>query len=92
MSVRRVVTDPIIKRLIEIQHEKGMTSTSFAELLGLDKSTWSKVRSGDIQSAGRKILDGALRAFPELAYLHVQMLQQRNNNGATRSAGDGDAR
>ncbi len=61
----RLVED--IKRL---QTLKGLSDTQLARQIGVDLSTWSKIKSGDRNPGGR-FLRGVINAFPEL---HLSIL------------------
>ena len=67
--------EPIVQRLVEIQKEKGLTGTQFAEKLGVHAGHWSKVRRG-IHRAGRGVIDGALRNYPELSFTYTDSLRK----------------
>lgn len=66
--------EPLIQRLIEIQQHERLSNGAFAEKLGIDRSMWWRVRRSN-QRAGRKVVDGALRCYPELAPLLAQDVQ-----------------
>lgn len=59
---------PLVGRLIEVQTEHGQSDRQFAARLGVDWSYWSYVRKGK-RAAGRKLIEGACRAFPEVRIL-----------------------
>ena len=67
---------PLISRLSEFQAREGLSARQFAQRrLHVNASTWTRARRGDI-GVGKKLLDAAVRAFPELSYLYVQVLQE----------------
>lgn len=66
--------EPLVQRLIEIQQAEGLSNGAFAAKLGIDQSMWWRVRCSD-QRAGRKVIDGALRSYPDLAILLAQDVQ-----------------
>lgn len=59
---------PLVGRLIEVQTQRGQSDRQFAAALGVDWSYWSYVRKGK-RAAGRKLIEGACRAFPEVRVL-----------------------
>jgi hypothetical protein len=67
--------EPIVQRLVEIQAQKGLNGVEFAQLLGVHAGHWSKVRRG-LQKAGRDVIDGALRNFPELSFTYTDSLRK----------------
>lgn len=67
--------EPIVLALIERQGT--MSSEKFARLIGVTPAYWSNIKAGK-RGAGRKFLDGALRTFPDLAYLYVRELTISN--------------
>lgn len=73
--------DPIVAKLRRIQADEQVTDVAFARKLGLSVSMWHRVRSGE-RNAGRKVIHGALRTYPELAYLLVQSLTIRHDDVA----------
>lgn len=58
--------EPLVQRLIEIQQAERLSNGAFAAKLGIDQSMWWRVRCSG-QRAGRKVIDGALRLYPDLA-------------------------
>lgn len=66
-------------KLIERQKAEGLTSTAFALKLGITGAMWSLVKRGK-RSPGRKVLDQALRVYPELHYIYAQSLIERNDS------------
>lgn len=63
----------LVARLMEIQAAEGLTGSAFAEKLGVHVSYWHLVTHGR-RGVGRKLLDAALRAYPELADVYAQSL------------------
>lgn len=59
---------PLVRRLIELQQELSESDRRFAVRLGIDWSYWSYVRRGE-RAAGRKLIEGACQAFPEVRSL-----------------------
>lgn len=74
--------EPLVQRLIEIQQEEGLSNGAFAAKLGIDQSMWWRVRCSN-QRAGRKVIDGALRSYPEVAPLLAQPVQICPESGVT---------
>jgi len=55
-------------RIDEISAARGLaTDTARAERIGVDRSTYSRIRSGDIRP-GERFIAGCLRAFPDLKF------------------------
>lgn len=84
----RGLANPLIVRLIEIQAQEGLSTRQFADQrLHVEPSTWSRARRGDTMM-GKKLLDAALHAYPELSYLYVQVIHLSNTkNAQTDQAG-----
>ncbi len=59
---------PFVTRLTEIQAELGESDRCFAARLGVDWSYWAYARKG-ARVAGRKLIEGACRAFPDVRVL-----------------------
>ena len=55
----------LIERLVTIQREKGWHDGVMAAELGVERSTWVRIRNGSRQP-GSKLLQGVLRRFPEM--------------------------
>lgn len=72
------MTDPLVAKLVEIQDREGLNGVEFARRLGVHTSYWHLVRQGD-RGVGRKLLDGALAAFPEFASFYAQFLTFRQD-------------
>lgn len=68
---------PLIKRLVEIQRELDASDRQFAAKLGVDWSFWSYARKGE-RAAGRKLIEGACRAFPEVRVFVGQVWLDRH--------------
>ena len=71
--------EPIVRRLVEIQTQKGLNGAEFALLLGIHAGHWSRVKRG-LQKAGREVIDGSLRNFPELSFTYTESLQRNMSN------------
>lgn len=69
--------DPLVDRLNEIRERDGLTYLSLAELLGVDQAYVYRVLKGQ-GPMGRKLLDGALRAYPELRQVYADSLTVRH--------------
>lgn len=65
--------DPIVARLAVIREREGLSTAAMARRIGVDQSYLHLVFRGD-RGVGRKMLDGALAAFPELREVHAQAL------------------
>lgn len=75
--------EPLVQRLIEIQQKEGLGNGAFAAKLGIDQSMWWRVRCSS-QRAGRKVVDGALRLYPELAPLLAHAMQISTDHPAEK--------
>jgi hypothetical protein len=69
--------EPIVVALMERQAKLNLSSGKFSRMMGVTPPYWCNIRQGK-QRAGRKLIDGALRAFPDLAYLYVRELHISN--------------
>lgn len=67
--------DAVVDWLIKAQEKEGLGSNAFARKLGINAGHWSKVRRGE-ETMGRKLLESALRIYPELSYIHARSLQE----------------
>jgi len=57
-----------LDRIDEIAIARGLTTdTARAERIGVERSTYSRVRTGEIQP-GPRFIAGCLRAFPDLRF------------------------
>lgn len=57
--------DRLVHALSRKQQDLSLTDAAFAQRLGVDRETWRKIRTGQIQP-GRRTLRGVRRAFPDL--------------------------
>jgi transcriptional regulator with XRE-family HTH domain len=65
--------DPVAVKLLEIRDREGLTTAALARRIGVDGSYLHLVFKGE-RGVGRKMLDGAVRAFPEVAAALAQPL------------------
>lgn len=65
--------DALADKLIEIRDREGLTTAAMARLIGVDGSYLHLVLRGE-RGVGRKMLDGAMSAFPEIAEAHAKAL------------------
>lgn len=79
------MVEPLVLKLIERQEAEGISGAAFARRLGITKSYWWKVSHGD-QLAGRKIVDGALSAYPDLVSLLVPVSSIGNDASTNEDA------
>lgn len=73
--------EPIVRELILRQGAEKISGDAFARRLGITPAMWSLVRRGK-RSGGRKLIDGALRLYPDLSDFYVQDLTISNRNVA----------
>lgn len=73
----------LVRRLVQIQTDRGLTNAEFARMLGVNRAMWSMVRSGS-REPGKKIIEGAFRLWPELSYVYAQALQISTDTRADR--------
>jgi len=59
------MTTELIEAIKKIQELKGLSGQAFSKSLGVDPSTWSKIKSGKAPP-GVKFLRAVSRACPEL--------------------------
>jgi len=74
--------DPIADTLLEIRDREGLSTAAMARLLRVDQSYLHLVFRGE-RNVGRKMLDGAVRAFPEVRDAHARTLTISLDNEAT---------
>ena len=55
----------LVDRLVTIQKDNGWYDGRMATELGVERSTWVRIRNG-VRQPGQKVLQGVLRRFPEL--------------------------
>lgn len=60
-------------KLLEIRDREGLSTAALARRIGVDSSALHLVFRGD-RGVGRKMLDGAIREFPEVAESLVRLL------------------
>lgn len=65
--------DAIAEKLLEIRDREGLSTAALARLIGVDGSYLHLVFRGE-RGVGRKMLDGAISAFPEVADTHARPL------------------
>lgn len=73
--------DPVADKLAEIRDREGMSTAAMARRIGVDSSYLHLVFHGD-RSIGRKLLDGAILAWPEVADVYAQSLAIRRESVA----------
>ncbi len=66
----------LIERLITRQRELGLTDGEFARRLGISRTLWWAIRTGQ-RAMGLRSLRGIVRAFPDLddevlAFLRIE--------------------
>lgn len=71
--------DPVGDKLLEIRDRDGLTTAAMARLIGVDGSYLHLVFRGE-RRVGRKMLDGALVAFPEVGVFHARLLTISNDS------------
>ncbi len=76
--------DPIAAKLREIRAREGLTTAALARQIGVDSSYLHLVFRGE-RDIGRKMLDGAIVAYPEVADVYAQALTIRRDLMARRS-------
>lgn len=65
--------DPLAAQLLEIQRREVLSTAAMARRIGVDPSYLHLVFRGE-RGVGRKLLDGAILAFPEVASAHARSL------------------
>jgi transcriptional regulator with XRE-family HTH domain len=55
----------LIEDIKKVQNLKGLSDAELSRLIGVDASTWSKIKNGK-SSPGGRFLRGLTRNFPEL--------------------------
>ena len=65
--------DPLVAKLIEIRDREGLSSAAMARRLGVNPSYLHLVLKGE-RAVGRKMLDGAIREFPEVHAAYARAL------------------
>lgn len=74
----------IIEALKRKQEELGEIDDDFADRLGIERSTWQKIRTGVTTSPSKETLQGAGAAFPDLAPLLLALFLGRKERNRTR--------
>ena len=63
----------LIEAIKQEQKKRGLTDTRLAELLGIDRTTWAKIKGGK-RTQGMKFLRAVAREFPDLMdVIHFQI-------------------
>jgi plasmid maintenance system antidote protein VapI len=62
--------DELLRSLVAYQEEQGLSNVEMAVELGIDPSTWSRIRHGR-RGIGPDVLRRILRRFPELGPLFL---------------------
>lgn len=75
--------DSVIAKLREIRDREGLSTGRMARKIGVDQSTLYLVFRGQ-RGVGRKLLDLAIAAYPEIAESHVQPLTFSHDGMATQ--------
>jgi predicted transcriptional regulator len=75
MSTERL--HPLIERLIDIQRSLGLSGSEMARRLEINPSSWTRLVGRDMQPSLR-IVQSAVRAFPEVRSLCIELLLIRS--------------
>lgn len=73
--------DPVVAKLREIRDREGLSTGRMARQIGVDQSTLYLVFQGQ-RGVGRKLLDLAIAAYPEIADSHANPLTLRHEDMA----------
>jgi DNA-binding XRE family transcriptional regulator len=73
--------DPVVAKLREIRDRDRLSTGRMARKIGVDQSTLYLVFQGK-RGVGRKLLDLAIAAYPEIADSHVRPLTIRHDDVA----------
>jgi transcriptional regulator with XRE-family HTH domain len=73
--------DPVVAKLLEIRNRERLSTAAMARRIGVDQSYLHLVFRGE-RGVGRKLLDGAIAAFPEVADAHARPLTIRHDTVA----------
>lgn len=73
--------DPVVAKLLEIRKREQLSTAAMARRIGVDQSYLHLVFRGE-RGVGRKMLDGAIAAFPEVADAHARPLTIRHGDVA----------
>lgn len=65
--------DPVAAKLLEIRDREGLSTAAMARQIGVDGSYLHLVFKEE-RGVGRKMLEGALRVYPEVAITLAQSL------------------
>lgn len=76
------MTDPVVTKLREIRDRERLSTGALARRLDVDQSTLYLVFQGK-RGVGRKLLDRAIAAFPELVDSHAQPLTSSHDDMAS---------
>ena len=78
--------DPVVAKLLEIRDRERLSTGALARRLDVDQSTLYLVFQGK-RNVGRKLLDRAIAAFPEMADVPALSLTSRQNSVANEPVG-----
>lgn len=79
--------DELVRALVEIQERRGMTGRQMAAELGIDPSTWCRIRNGS-RGIGHVTLQRVFARFPELGPVWLATVSA--GPSSSTEAGDGE--
>lgn len=70
--------DSLIQALARQQDLEGLGNNAFARKLGVDQSTWSRLRRGVTEWRSAAVFEAAMRTYPEIVVSVAQALADSN--------------
>lgn len=70
--------DPLIQALAQQQDLEGLGNNAFARKLGVDQSTWSRLRRGVTEWRSAAVFEAAMRTYPQIVVSVAQALANSN--------------
>lgn len=72
----------LVEKLKIEQTRRGATDAEFAELLGITRQMWIMIKQRQA-NPGLAVLQGVLRAYPEMKKEVLAYIRDRDKNGGT---------
>lgn len=65
----------LVVKIQQVQKESGLSDGAFADKVGIDRSTWSYIKSGK-RRPGARVLSAIMKHFPQLTLDIMNYLSQ----------------
>jgi len=71
----------LIEAIKKEQGERGLNDTKLSALLGIDLSTWSRIKRG-VRPPGGKFLTAVMRNLPEIGLVVIDYMRHDDSEGS----------